>query len=249
MKLTTLFILLSLLSYTSQGIAVEKQVRLASSEYPPYFGENLKNNGFISEIIVEAFKEANYQVEVEFFPWARGLELTKRGKYDGMLALWYRKEREQWFVYSAPLPPNEIVFYKRKKDKITFNTYQDLKPYSIGIVRGYANPPDFEKSDFLEKQEVTSDEQNLRKLFLKRIDLALIDRLLAKNIIDTKFPEYAEELEWMSPPLKIDIQYLVISKKAKNYRIKLDDFNSGLKQLSEKGMIEKIMAKHGFAED
>ena len=41
-------------------------------------------------------------------------------------------------------------------------------------------------------------------------------------------PEAAAELEWLEPAAHVDIQYLVISKKAPDYETLLAEFNSGL---------------------
>ena len=175
-----ILIIILLMSYAMEGIAVEKNILLASSEYPPYFGAKLKNHGFISEIIVEAFKRVEYNVKIEFVPWKRAENGAKKGKYDGMIALWYRKQREEWFVYSAPLPSNIIGFYKRKGEQIDFNgDYENLRSYKIGTVRGYGNPAEFEKAN-LKTQEVTTDKQNLGKLALQRIEA------LSEPVIDRR---------------------------------------------------------------
>jgi len=41
-------------------------------------------------------------------------------------------------------------------------------------------------------------------------------------------------------------QYLMISKQARDFKIKLEAFNLGLKKLTESGELNKILAKHGF---
>ena len=170
---------------------------------------------------------------------------TKSGKYDGLFTVWYRKEREQWFVFSRPLPANKVGFFKRSDKKILFNTYKDLKQYRIGVVRGYAKPPGFDEANLI-TSEVTSDELNLRKLYKDRIDLALTDRITGMHIINQKIPEAAQVLEWMEPSLHIEIQHLVISKKSKNYQQKLQDFNRGLEQLENDGTLKAILKAHGF---
>lgn len=237
--------LATLVFVNENSFATEGSVVLVATEYPPYYGKNLKNHGFISEIIKEAYKAAGYTVKIDFLPWARALKETKRGRYDGLFTAWYRKEREQWFVYTDPLPPNIIGFYKRKDKDISYKTCQGLKPYVIGVIIGYSNPPAFEAAN-LKKEEVANNEQNMMKLFKNRIDLALIDKTMGEYIIATKIPEAADVLVWLEPPLEIANQYLIISKKTKDYQRKVEDFNRGLRQLTKNKMIEKIMAKHGF---
>lgn len=234
------------LLFSMEGHTENKQIRLASSEYPPYFGEQLDNQGVITEIIVEAYTRIGYEVEIKFMPWARSLEMTKEGDFDGMFALWYREEREQWFAFSAPLPPNELGFYKRRDNPITFTRFEDLRGYRIGTCRGYANPPEFEQATYLRTEEVPSDEQNIQKVYHERVDLILIDKGLAQYLIATKFPEYQEELEWIEPALERVAQHLVLSKQVAAYQTKLNDFNEGLRLITEDGTLQRILTKHGF---
>lgn len=98
----------------------------------------------------------------------------------------------------------------------------------------------------MKTEEVTSDEQNIRKIYHERVDLILIDKGVAQYLIATKFPEYQEELEWMEPALEHVAQHLVLSKQVAEYRIKLNDFNEGLRLITEDGTLQRILTKHGF---
>lgn len=226
--------------------AESRKIVLASSEYPPYFGQNLPNFGGISEIVVEAYRRVGYEVEIQFYPWIRALQMVKEGKCDGMFALWRTPEREQWLAFSDPLPANTLGFFKRKADTIVFTRMEDLKSYQIGTVRGYANPVAFEAATYLKRQEVSADVQNLRKLAAHRIDLALIDKALAYYLLRTALPEAQEQLVWLEPPVQVLPQHLVISKQAAEFQRKMDDFNNGLSRITRDGLVNAIRARHGF---
>ena len=120
-----------------------------------------------------------------------------------------------------------------------------MKPYTIGVVRGYVLPPGFAEAE-LKTAVAKDDEVNLRKLHKGRLDLVLVDRILAKHLIDTKIPQAVSDLEWLDPPAHIDIQYLVISKKASDHGAILAAFNAGLSALQADGTLKSIMARHGF---
>lgn len=242
-RIPTLFISLVLLSAVE---ATESElVSIGISEFPPYYGEELENYGFVKEIVEQAYMRVGYKIKIDFFPWARVLEYGKKGKVDAVLAIWYSKQREKWFAFSHPLHPNMLGFYKRKSDKIDFTSYQDLLSYEIGIVRGYANPPGFDEAQ-LKTQLATNDMQNLQKLYAKRVDLIVIDKGVAKYIIETNYPDFAAELVWVNPPLQTNFLYLGFSKKAENYQKKLRDFNLGLVRLIEEGELRKILDKYGY---
>ncbi len=97
-------------------------------------------------------------------------------------------------------------------------------------------------------QKVSSDKLNIIKLSKGRIDLVLIDKGVGQYIINTQLSkEDANNLEWVEHTIKTNIQYIGFSKKTKDYKNKLIDFNRGLVQLVENGMVKKIMKKHGLA--
>jgi polar amino acid transport system substrate-binding protein len=230
------------------GLAADKTLNLAATEYPPFYGKELKDHGFITEIIATAFERSGYQIDVKFLPWKRALEKTKDGAYDGLFTVWYREEREQWFVYSDPLPANEIGFYKRVADEISFTNYQDLQPYRIGVVRGYVNPPGFDEAE-LKTIVVVDDETNFRKLAKGRIDLVLTDRLVGQNVINTVLAGSGVAFEWVTPALTIETQHLVFSKQVDGYEQRSLDFNTGLAAIEADGTLAAIMKKHGFSTD
>ncbi len=231
---------------SSLCLAGERKLEIATTEYPPYYGKDLENGGFMTEIVVEVLKRAGYDAEIKFLPWKRALEGTKAGKYDGLYTVWYRKEREEWFVYSNPIPPaNEIGFYKRKDKDISFKTNEDLKPYTIGVTRGYALPPGFDQAS-LKISRVKDDEVSLRKLHKGRVDMVLTDKILGKFIIDTKIPEAVPGLVWLDPPVLVEFQHLVFSKKVGDFAMKLADFNRGLAEIEADGTLNAIIARHGF---
>ena len=99
-------------------ISIEEETKtpnmvcLSTINYPPYYGPELENYGFITEIIETAFDRKDYSVEIEFMSWPDALEKTKVGECDGIYTLWYREDREQWYAYSNALPANEVVFCK-----------------------------------------------------------------------------------------------------------------------------------------
>ena len=229
-------------------LAADKSLRLAATEYPPFYGKELENHGFITEIVTAAFERSGYRIDVKFLPWNRALEKTKDGAFDGLFTVWHRKEREQWFLYSDPLPANEVGFYKRAEDDIQFADYDDLRPYQIGVVLGYVNPPGFDEAN-LKTVTVFDDETNFRKLAKGRIDLVLADRLLGQNIINTVLADSGVAFEWLTPALAIETQHVVFSKQLDGYPQRAADFNAGLAAIEADGTLTAIIKKHGFSAD
>lgn len=247
-KMKQVFILLTVvfsLVIVDELIAEQKTIVLGSTEWPPFYGKNLKNGGFITEIVIEAFAKSGYKVKILFAPWKRVFVGTKRGDYDGLFTVWYRKDREKWFVYSKVLSKNEVGFYKRNDRNITFDSLTDLQPYKVGVVRGYATPPGFSDAR-LQIHEGIKDENLFKMLYKGRIDLMLTDKIVGRYIINTTIPNASTSLGWLEPSLKIDTQHLVISKKVNDCKKIMTGFNQGLSEITEEGRVKEIMSKHGF---
>jgi ABC-type amino acid transport substrate-binding protein len=230
-------------------------VTLATLEWEPYIGPNMDNNGYVHEIVAEAYKRSGINVDIRFLPWARAVKTAETGKRDGLFPEYYDESRLEKFVFSDSFPGGPVGLYKRKDNKVSFavdpqkrqtEALRALKKYRFGVVRDYVNTKEFDNATFLTKDVAKSDETNLKKLFKGRIDFIFIDKYVAKHIIVRKYPHFLSELEFMEPPLEVKPLYIAFSKKAKDYQNKLNAFNKGLKKLREEGMLDKILEKHGF---
>jgi ABC-type amino acid transport substrate-binding protein len=257
-----------------QGAAAQKQVKLLSLTWEPYAGPDMPQKGISSAIVRMAFEKAGYAVEIEFHSWDRSLEMAKAGQADGLFPTYHTKEREAYFIYSTPFgksylglckerpvhsfSPGGIEYDKKRRyrrELIQYKTdpridqtqaLRDLQQYKFGVGRGYANTPEFDAADFLTKIEVANDEENILQLLQGEVQLIVIDKYVAKNIIAKKFPWRTGDVEFMEPPLAVRNLYLTVSKKTDKPQEKVRDFNAGLKILQEEGKIKRLLRVYGF---
>ena len=80
-------------------------VKMATAPWAPYYSPDLPNGGYIPDITREAFKRVGYDFEVEYMPWKRALEMSRKGRYDGILGVFYSEERGEYFIFSLPNGP------------------------------------------------------------------------------------------------------------------------------------------------
>ncbi len=167
--------------------------------------------------------------------------------HDGLYLAYYTEEREQWYAFSISIGNVRTGFYKMKGKGISYKTLQNLKGYEIGLTRGAAISPAFDKADFLKKQFTVNDILSLRKLLVGRIDLFAGSELVARYLINTEISsEDRNKFEFMEPPLAVHKLHMAVSRNAPNYMQKLEDFNQGIKQIFSDGTYEKILKNHGF---
>lgn len=233
---------LILLGLSSPSFA-GRELNLVATNYPPFYADALPEQGGVAQVVKEAFKLQGYNASVTFYPFARAALLVKTGQADGIIGLWYRKEREQWAHYSAPIQAVQIVFYKRKDNPLSFSQLSELKPFTIGIGRGYANPPEIAATG-LTTEEGNSDEINLKKLFLKRIDLVLIGHNLAQYLIKKNLSEYADLFEQVGDPIATEVFHLGVSLAITDQATLIAEFNKGLESMRKDGRLANILSQY-----
>lgn len=225
----------------------DKVFCITTEEFPPFIGNDLKGKGWTMEIARAILEPQGYQVTLELLVWARALQASKYGKYDGLYLAYYTKERTKWFVYSKPVGEVRTGFFKLKSSDISFTKLQDLRAYRIGLTRGVAISPEFDEADYLLKEEVSFDSQNIQKLLLGRIDLVATPELVFKELLKkTLTPAEYAKFEFIEPHLTVQKLYMAISRKTSNYKQKLVDFNKGLEQIKSDGTYNRILREYGF---
>ncbi|ACA88242.1 substrate-binding periplasmic protein [Shewanella woodyi] len=225
------------------GADEKKTLNIVSTNYPPFYSDSYRRNGAVGYIVATAFGRRGYHVSHKFYPFTRATLLVKTGKADGIVGLWYRKEREEWAEYSQPIVPLNIVLYKRKDRDISYEQLSDLQGLRIGIGRGYANPAPFTQAKLF-TEESSSDELNMKKLFLGRVDLVLIGRELARYIIRTGPDDYADAFEEVGVPLSTEVFHFGASKQIPGYQNLIREFNLGLESMRQDGTLDKVLKEY-----
>ena len=250
-----LVLVFAVLLMGSKGIiAAEKTFKAIASPFPPFTSPDLENNGLAWEICKAALETQGYTVTLRFAPWARAMEESKNGRYDGLLPAYWTEERTQWFLYPMPLVIIHTGFIKRKsrKEIIFAGDLRTLSEYNIGVGKGYSTNDEFDKADYLNKVFVPSTPQVLKMLWLGHVDLAVGGFEYSSyylNQIDRepKFRGIKDGIVLMKPPLKRRYAYIAISKKAPDYAKKLRDFNIGMREIMLDGTYKQILGQYGLS--
>lgn len=240
-----LMTLIALLTFSTISAAAET-IRLATLDWEPYIGKSLKNNGYVGEVIREAFQRSGYTVTMDFLPWARVVKMAKEGKYDGYFPEYPADNLNDDFLLSSHFKGGPLVFFKRKGESIPFSSLESLKPYRIGVVRGYINEKNFDAATFLKKDEGTDDLTNFKKLLKKRIDLVVADQFVGSHLIQTHLPDDQGNIDVVDPPLELKDLILCIAKGTPDAQKKMDAFNQGLDAIKSDGTLDRILKSHGF---
>nr|WP_243578529.1 hypothetical protein [Shewanella xiamenensis] len=105
--LINLSLVLLLLGLPSRSFA-GRDLNLVATNYPPFYADSLPEQGGVAQVVKEAFKRQGYNASVKFYPFARAALLVKTGQADGIIGLWYRKEREKWAIIPHRYKPYRL---------------------------------------------------------------------------------------------------------------------------------------------
>jgi len=199
----------------------------------------------MSDIVVRSFAQSGIKATLKFEPWKR-VEANIE-KNNAVSFGWYLNEEraEKWF-FSDEIIKGQVVFAVRKERDIKWNSLKDLKPFRIGVTRGYTSGDAFDKMmPELRIDIANSDEINLKKLIMKRIDMFTVDPVVGARLLRTLFtPEQRLQIKFMTKkPISSLGVHLVCSKTngmGKYYIIK---FNQGFQIISQNGTVRRILER------
>ena len=231
-------------------------VRLAAAEMSPYIGPTHAREGYVAELVRAAFERAGYKVDIRFYPLARARSMAEAGQVDGLMPLSYSRSLEDSFLLSSPFPGANDGLLKKRSLALTYPADAPARPLEIlramsglrfGAVRGASVSEAFDKADFLKRDYVDRDLQNLDKLALGRIDLMVVDKFRASDLMILHRPHLIGQLEFLAPPLFRSDFHVAFSRKAPNAARLRADFNRGLSGLAAEGRIDDILLRHGLS--
>lgn len=235
-----------LIMWSAIAFGDDATITVATLHWPPYSGKNLKNHGLSSEIIAEAFQRVGYRTRFVFLPWKRAMIRVAEGRHDALACAYYSKERDRIYAVSDSYAESPLGFFKQKDRDIRYRNLPDLQPYTIGVTLGYINTEAFDAATYLKKEAIVRDEQNIRKLALGRIDLALMDKYVGYYYLDNYLPGQRATIEFLEPPLENRKLCLMFSREKMDYQQKRKLFNQGLAIIRADGTMTAILERYGL---
>lgn len=141
---------------------------------------NSDGTGFANDIVSAAFKAAGVEMVLTVVPYARCKDMAIKGKAAACLSMAWLPEFSGKIVFAEkPLFPCYADYFSPINKPLKATREEDLpKGTVVGIVSGYEYPPSIyalQKKGVLIFEESESENLNLKKLAMGRIDAALVD--------------------------------------------------------------------------
>lgn len=239
-----LIIGLLLLGMTGQLWADDKVVRVVSSPWQPYFGEELAHYGMVGEIITAAFESSDFSIKFIQLPWTRALVWLESGKADAVASAYVTPERTKRFLVSKSYMNSPVVFFKKKENPIQWATLHDLLGVAIGVARDNSYSPAFDAADYLNKHTFSQETQLLKLLSVDRVKLVVLDRYVGLYLLANKLPGYVDKIDIMSGALAVNPLHMLFSRKSALGEAKMAAFDKGLLRIKASGELQRIIDKY-----
>lgn len=234
---------------SAPGLAAAEVVRISTLNWPPYTGKALPFGGATTEVVRAAFEKSGYQIEVEYRPWKRAIDMAAEGT-DEVIAYFpgYHCQHREGFVGSEPLGNGPLGLTEHVDAAIYWRSLDDIseQQLKIGTVLGYSNTDEFDAkvlSGDIQVVPSNDDLTNLRKLLRRRIDAVVIDKLVLEymKLTETSLRGDADKLRFDERPLEDKTLYLCF-RGDETGRMLNRAFNAGLEQIDAEAIIERYFA-------
>jgi len=241
-KARTLLLLMCLIGLLSTAHA-DNVVTLASLEWPPYAGAQLPEQGTANAVVRAAFAAMDFRLDIKFFPWSRAVSLVEtQYNYIGYTPEYYSPMMAARFVFSDPICSGRLVLAQRRGSPIRWNTIVDLSAWTVGVVQGHVNGPEFDQRVVDHQQHIDSapnDLSNLKKLAAGRVDLAIVDTKVFVYLSKGD-PSLSEQLE-LNPKLIASTYFYVAFKRSAQGEYWVKIFNEGLKKIDAAAIMQRYI--------
>lgn len=219
-------------------------IRIACEEWPPYSSQSLKHNGLMMRIITEAYATQGVDVQFQFFPAPRVLQLVKSGEWDATGGWTPTAARAEDYYFSDPLLEERMVLFHLKSRTFDWQSIEDLIGLEIGLVYGFFYGNAFEQAyrgGLLTTQVEHSDLLNFRKLIDGRVDLVPKNLEAGISLLQSQFtPEEAALITWHPQALDEGPLVLMFSRARERNARMAEIFNKGLETIKQDGRYEQF---------
>lgn len=252
-RICFLFLIIFLCGYHTSTVYAEKTVKLVTGEWCPYIcNPELHNglNGYLADIASTVFQKAGYKVELRIVPLGRAFMMCRKGRIDGLLAL-YEDDAPDLIHTKHAQGTSSSAFLTRKENPWKYTGMQSLNQVrNLGLVKDYEYPI---IGDFIRKHPdkvtMVKDKDSLKKrlemMLRDRIDVLVDDSIVIKYTLKKmKLTELFTEAGNLgdSHPVNIAAFSPVIPESKKYAEILVN----GIEELRKSGELDKIMDKYGL---
>lgn len=212
-----------------------------------YAPQGRELTGSAVEVVREAARRAGCPVEFVPNAWSRTLRAVEQGQLDIAMEVFKTAERQAYAHFSRPYNSAAIYLWvpAGQAASLRFTHLQEMlaQGFRVGVVRGgsFGETADRLLADGEKRgtvEFVRSDDQNLQKLMLKRVDGFLADWDATRRLLD-HHPLNSRVEPYPSPLLREDAS-LMFSRKSVSVAV-VQRFDEALDTMNADGSLQRIL--------
>lgn len=223
-------------------------LQVVGTEYPPFTYTNPEDGkpaGFSFDLLRAMFAELKIDATFTLYPWKRAE--TMLAEEPNTLAFLARTEpRETLYHWVGPVYPRALYLYRlTSRPEVALNTIDDVKPYKVGVVRGFASITEVTKAGVPESnlEEVADDALNIKKLFEHHVDLIPNNDLVLASRLRQEEHSFSEvEKAFVITPEGASYFYFGLSKATDAQLVQ--KLQQAFDQLKQDGGYERILHQY-----
>ncbi|SLM31400.1 conserved hypothetical protein [Desulfamplus magnetovallimortis] len=239
-----IFIAILILALCKCDAFSTEKLLVVTEEWAPYvYVENQEVKGFDYEVMVAVFSSMGYAVDFKLYPWKRCIHMIEKQQADAILDISRNAERDKIIFFpDENLSDSASVFFYAKGKSYSFEKLEDLKGLKIGTMLGYNYNQEFTDADYFTKEDVTTMEQNFKKLIHGRVDLVISNRNV--GLFEAKKMGVLDQIAYLAKEVSGGANYLGFSKNEKNEKL-AKSFSDQLQKFKKTDVYKEILQKYG----
>lgn len=235
-------ILLSFLLFSYSTYSFSNSFTVLAVDEPPanYINENGDPDGYVVDIINALLKEMEIPSDIHFVPEARAMKIIRAQPNTILISISRTDFRESLYHWVGKVFTKKWEVYALKESNLTINSMEELKELpTIGLVRGDVREEWLINRAFTNLYSVTHHQQNVHRLFLKRVS-AIVYENPGLSLQIKKMNENDSLVESVYTINQSSV-YITMSKLAKQSQ--LEEWQKAFNRLAESKELERIAVK------
>lgn len=216
------------------------KILIVTENWEPFINSNMEGQGLLPQMIHTIFNNTNFEIDIQFFPWARALNLARSGEADCLLGAFYSSEREQYLLYPHELLTQKTALFTLESNNINLSSINDITKYKVGRVRNAVTEETFDSIISNNVVDLVNLEQCIQMLLIKRIDLIAGPEVNIQYLLNQKFTTVKDKVIKITPEIGTQNIYCCISRKSKHANEILEVLNRKIPELKQSGEFQRL---------
>lgn len=228
---------LCLLGMMFSSFTQAAKVTMVVEDYPPYIRQDSPEQGFMSEMISQAFARVNVTTDIEFASWYQAEDAVDKHKKFSFMWLPSKALAKKWH-FSDPIYGQKLSFVVKAGFSGDISHLHDLRKYKVGLLDGMDHGKSLDQAKAkLKITSYSSDFALLGGLLNGEVDVIAMDPVITNYLMQSYYnkAQKAQVKFVRSEHFETLAYYLVCSKNYGNCLSYIKKFNQGLAMLDADG--------------